>query len=185
MAPRIFRKTAGQMARQKLLNIFIALICGGFFVSAFFLADSDKLTGLVIAGLSFAILIIAFILFGNLKDLAQILSDGQDWTVEVSDEKLSWNSPLQNQMKSFEAKFCDIASVEFKKIRFRNNGSRTAKRYKQYFHIHFRNGSSLKIDPFRSGINPFKVFEELERRGVRFEQLEEWKGSRKVIHSSY
>lgn len=184
MAPTIFTKTTAQMIRQKLGYSLISIIVGIGFASVFFIAEEGRLTGGLIAVLCIAIFIALFMLFATVKDMVQISSNGEDWTVEVSNEKLSWHSPLPNQMKSFETKLCDIASVEFKKIRFRSNGSSNIKKYKQYFHIRFRDGKSLKLDPFRSGINPFKVFEELERRGVRFDKLEERKGSRITIRSS-
>lgn len=170
------------MVRQKLLSILITLIAGGMFSSVFFLADDDKLSGFVIAALSFALLIAAYILLGTLRDLIQILRDGQDWTVEVSDTKLSWNSPLPKQMKPFEAELSQITSVEFKKIKHRRGHSKI--KAKEYFHIHFRDGKSLKINPFQSGINPYSVFEELGKRGVRFDKLEEWDGSRIAVGMS-
>lgn len=181
MVPRIFRKTAAQMMRQKAIYMLITIIGGTMFASVFYLADDDKLTGMVIGIICFALFIAVLIFISNLKDVIQLLRNGEDWTVEVSDEKLSWFSPLPKQMRSFDAALCDIACVEHKLVKSRLSTQGSAKRRKETFKIHFHNKKSLKINPFQSGINPYDVFKELERRGIKFDQLQEWSGSHASI----
>jgi len=51
------------------------------------------------------------------RDARAIIDDGRDWYVEITNEKLTWFSPIPEQMESFEARLSDIAAVHQVKIR--------------------------------------------------------------------
>jgi hypothetical protein len=126
------------------------------------------------AFLLFAVAIALILSVVQFRQARAILKDGRDWQVEITDEMLSWFSPIPEQMESFEVKLSDIASVNQKQIQFRNSDRAP----KTTFHIESTDGRRLKIDPQLCGINPVEVFRALENKGIEFTFTTETKGKK-------
>jgi hypothetical protein len=160
------------MAIEKYVFLAVAVIVGLVFALIFWFAED--LPMIAKAFLLFAVAIALIVSVVQFRHARAILKDGRDWQVEITDEMLSWFSPIPEQMESFEVKLSDIASVNQKQIQFRNS-DRTPD---TTFHIEFTNGRRLKIDPQLCGINPVKVFRALENKGIEFTFTTETKGSK-------
>lgn len=168
--PIVFTRSATSMAVQKFIGLTVALVIGLIFALIFWFVE-DLPTIAEIALVFFVIVALALSV-AMFRQARAILKDGRDWQVEITDEMLSWFSPIPEQMESFEVKLSDIASVHQKQIRFRNSDRAP----KTTFHIEFTNGRKLEIDPQLCGINPIKVFRALESIGIEFALSTETKG---------
>ena len=133
----------------------------------------EGLSTMALIGLIFGAIIALLLAFMVIREIVGVLSSGESWWVSVSDNQLIWHSPVEKQMNSFSIDLIDVQSVQRHKTRFRNK-----KRNPKIEHfINLGSGKTIKIDGQKSGINPSKVFDELEKRGLRFDKTEEWKGS--------
>ena len=170
--PIVFTRSATSMAIEKYVSLAVSVIVGLVFALISWFAED--LPMFAKAFFLFAVTIALILSVAMFRQARAILKDGRDWQVEITDEMLSWFSPIPEQMESFEVKLSDIASVHQKQIRFRNSDRAP----KTTFHIEFANGRQLKIDPQLCGINPIKVFRALENKGIEFVFSTETKGSK-------
>lgn len=168
--PVVFTRSATSMAIEKYVSLAVSVIVGLVFALISWFAEDLPMVAK--AFFLFAVTIALILSVAMFRQARAILKDGRDWQVEITDEMLSWFSPIPEQMESFEVKLSDIASVHQKQIRFRNSDRAP----KTTFHIEFTNGRKLKLDPQLCGINPIKVFRALESIGIEFALSTETKG---------
>ena len=133
----------------------------------------EGLSTMALIGLIFGCIIALLLAAMVTREILAVFSSDESWWVSVSDNQLIWHSPVEKQMKSFSIDLVEIQSVQRHKTRFR--GSKRSPKIEHF--INLGNGKSIKIDAQKSGINPSKVFDELERRGLTFDKTDEWKGS--------
>jgi hypothetical protein len=155
------------MAIEKYVILAVFAIIGLVFALIFWFAENLPMIARTF--LLFAVTIALILSVIEFRQARAILKDGRDWQVEITDEKLTWFSPIPEQMESFEVKLSDIASVQQKQIQFRNS-DRTPD---TTFQIEFTDGRTLEIDPQLCGISPVKVFRVLEDKGIEFSVLKE------------
>ena len=165
--PIVFTRSATSMAIEKYVSLAVSVIVGLVFALISWFAED--LPMFAKAFFLFAVTIALILSVAMFRQARAILKDGRDWQVEITDEMLSWFSPIPEQMESFEVKLSDIASVQQKQIQFRNS-DRTPD---TTFQIEFTDGRTLEIDPQLCGINPVKVFRVLEDKGIEFSVLKE------------
>lgn len=170
--PIVFTRSAVSMAVEKFAYLAVAVIVGLVFTSVFWFVEMPPTIVKIAAAIAVVIALVMSIKL--LKEALAILRDGRNWQVEITDEKLSWFSPLPDQMESFEVKLSDIASVQQQLIRYKNS----KKSPKTTFHIKFLDGQKQEIHPQLSGINPAKVFSALEAKGIEFVSNTEIRGAK-------
>ena len=172
--PIIFEKTASRLAAEKAGMLVIALLVGAAFASIFYFVDDDKLVWPVMLAAGVAILISVIMALKIIKEIIAVLQSGEPWKVIITNDILSWHSPIPDQMESFELKLSEISSVRQQVIRYKNS-KRTPK---TSFHIFQTNGKKLELKAQLCGINPHKVFKALESKNIEFQFVDEWKGSK-------
>jgi hypothetical protein len=175
--PVVFTRTATSLALEKFAYLAVTVIVGLAFTSVFWIAEMPHI--LVKIASTIAVVIALFMSIKLLREALAILKDGRKWQVEITDDKLSWFSPLPDQMEPFEAKLRDIASVQQKLIRYKNS----KRSPKTTFHIEFTDGRIQEIHPQLCGINPAKVFSALEAKGIEFVSSTENRGSKLKIET--
>ena len=166
-----FERSARSVAFEKSIYLTICIFGFAMFAGTFFLVEN--LPTLALLGLGFGATIaavIAFIVFGEIR---RVLQSGEEWRVSVSDEMLTWHSPVEKDMKSFSIALSDIEAVQEHVTRFRNSDRMPDRD----FSIRLLHGDSIQIDEQCSGIHPLKVFQALEKRGITFDKTDEWQGS--------
>ena len=166
-----FVKSAKRIAFEKSLLLVVALIVGGAFSFVLFSGITQEI--IVKFASAIAVMIAAFMTIAILLDINRVLADGRDWRVIISDEMLSWESPVPEVMKPFQLALSEIDKTRFTVTHFRNSKKTPDKKWE----IILRNGHPMKIDGQSSGINPHKVFTALETKGITFEKISERKGS--------
>ena len=170
--PVVFTRTATSLALEKFAYLAVAVAVGLVFSSIFWFVETPPM--IVKIASTIAVVIALIMSIKLIREAFTILKDGRNWQVEITDEKLSWFSPLPDQMEPFEAKLSDIASVQKKLIRYKNS----KRSPKTTFHIEFTDGRKREIHPQLSGINPAKVFSALEVKGIEFVSSTETRGSK-------
>ncbi|WP_106744641.1 hypothetical protein [Yoonia maritima] len=166
-----FVKSARRIALEKFMILLIALIVGAAFAFVLLGDISDEI--IVNTASTIAAIISVFIAIAILIDIKKVLMDGRDWRVVVSDEMLSWESPVPEMMKPIKLALKDIDRTRFTLTHFKYGKRAPDKKWE----IILRNGFPIKIDGHASGINPHKVFAALETKGITFEQVSESKGA--------
>ena len=170
--PIVFTRTAGSMALQKFAYLVICLAVSAAFVVAIVFAEQASLFIKLVLGL--AVLIGAALSLKIGREIVAVLGSGEAWYVEISDQRLTWYSPLPAQMKSFEVALSDIEEATKTLVQYRNS-NRTPK---TEFAINQADGNVIKIDPQTSGINPVKVFAALEQKGINVLSLHRKEGKK-------
>lgn len=89
-----------------------------------------------------------------------------NWRVEISNDKLKWQSAAEHLQKSFQVQLSDIdyvqTVVEVNTSR-RGKGPRSASNL-----IHLKSGKVITVREDISGIWPHRVFKALEKHGVDY-----------------
>lgn len=173
----IFSKSAKRLALEKLVNLLVVTVVGAVFGSLFFVVSDlpwPVRTAAVVA------VIISIWMFQRIaREITQILKKGEDWRVEITDTKLTWYSPVPEQMQSIELALSQIKATHFIHTRYRNSKRRPRKEY----HIETVDGGIVKLDPQLCGINPHRVFKAMEEQGVKFESNVHVEGAKVSIGS--
>ncbi|WP_299731092.1 hypothetical protein [uncultured Tateyamaria sp.] len=175
--PIVFTRTATSLALEKFAYLAVAIVVDIAFLSVFWIVELSPM--IVKAASAMAVLIALFISIKLLKEALAILKDGRKWQVEITDDQLSWFSPLPDQMEPFEVKLRDIASVQKKIIQYKNS----KRSPKTTFHIEFTDGRIQEINPQLCGIHPAKVFSALEGKGIKYVSGTERRGSNSMIRT--
>ncbi|MEO9696788.1 MAG: hypothetical protein ABJH43_13865 [Tateyamaria sp.] len=166
-----FEKSSRSIAAEKSIHLAICIVGALMFAGPILLVEGVSTMALI--GLIFGSIIALLLAVVVTREILTVLSSDESWWVSVSDNQLIWHSPVEKQMSSFSIDLIEIQSVQRHKTRFRNS-----KRNPKIEHfINLGSGKKIKIDGQKSGINPSKVFDELEKRGLRFDKTDEWKGS--------
>ena len=107
------------------------------------------------------------------SSLAFLGADG-GWRVEINDENLKWDSPIEELQKSFEIKLADIDYVEAIIVYDADTsgtedslGGGPTRRYV----IHKRSGAPIHLKEDISGIWPHRVFKDLKKRGIKYVEI--------------
>lgn len=173
-----FEKSARKVALEKSIYLVICILGAALFTVPILVVD--ELPTLALFGLVLGA-VVAIVLAGvTFREISRIVRSGESWQVTVSDEALTWDAPVKEEMKSFSVAMSDILAVQEHVTGFRNS-KRTPK---TDFKIRLRSGKTIHLDKQRSGISPRKVFLELEARGVTFEQTDAWQGAKFKIGAS-
>ncbi|KJZ19897.1 hypothetical protein [Loktanella sp. S4079] len=166
-----FTKSARQIAFEKSLLLVVAIIVGGCFAYVLLSGITDEI--IVKIASAVALVVSIFMAIAVILEVRAVVNSGKAWRVVITDDQLSWESPIPEQMKPFQVALADIDRTCLKITRFRNSKRNPKKEWS----IILRNRHHIAIDGQMSGINPNKVFEALETKGITFEQVSERKGS--------
>lgn len=147
----------------------------GSFQSATIVALIGSIFGVVAAVASempvFMKVIFSIVAFGCLLGVAayvrqgiRYLKSGKPWRVEVTSRKLSWQSPVEDTLASFELPLSEILTLRH--VMTKVAGRKTVPSHE--YTIELRNGQIIKVSDQISGIHPEKVFEAMRQQGVPF-----------------
>lgn len=168
--PVVFERSVFSSVVEKIVSLMIILVVGGVFLSIIFFADDRPLT-IDIFSLG-AVLIAFFFLIKVTREIIALMKSGKPWRVKITNRTLTWESPVQEQMKSLMINLSDISAVRKTHHRYRNSKRSS----KTKFHIDFENGQQLEIKAQMCGINPEKVFSALEEKGIPFHREQKVSG---------
>ncbi|MGH1483032.1 MAG: hypothetical protein ACRBM6_30715 [Geminicoccales bacterium] len=158
----VFERSVFSSVVEKILLLLIVLFVGGAFSSLFFLVDDRPvMIDIFSAG---AVLLAIFFLTKVTREIIALVKSGKPWRVEITNQALTWESPVQEQMKSLMTSLSDIRAVRKTHHRYRNSKRSPKTKY----HIDFENGQQLEIKAQMCGISPEKVFSALEEKGIPF-----------------
>ena len=158
----VFEKTAAASAVGSGVNAVIAAIVGGVFAGILWRVEDLPLYVKVICVI--AVLISVLMVLKITSEAITYLRRGEGWRVEITDETLSWSSPMPEFMESFLLPLSKIRGVR-RELHIRKNSKAPSK---HKFYIDLIDGSSLEIEYRLSAINPVKVFKALEQKGVTY-----------------
>jgi len=161
--PIIFEKSAISQAFEKTVHLFVAVIVGVVFGSPFFMKIDLDMMWKIILGV--AVIISILMSMKLTREIIETIKSGEAWRVTITDEELSWYSPIPDQMESFVIQLSDIKAVHRFFTRYRNS----KRSPKVEFKIEFTNGEMLELKSQMCGINPQKVFKTLEEKNILFE----------------
>lgn len=160
--PIIFEKSVFSSVLEKALSALIAMIVGCIFTLPFILVEELPMLVSIFSGGAIIIALVLTVVI--IKEAIQIARANTPWRVVISEKSMAWESPVQKQMESFFISLNDIQAVRRNYHRYPN--SKRSPDIK--FFIEFKNGNRQEIKAQMSGINPMKVFEALEKKGISF-----------------
>lgn len=156
----VFNKTAKSSATQSFVHAAVATLVGCLFIAiAVFVIDLPAVAGVLLPIIGLLSLIWAV---GLARTGAKYLSSGMGWRVEVTEQSLSWQSPLEQVMASFDVPLSNIRTLRH--VSTRRSGKGVG--YRNDFTIELVEGNTIKISENVRGIDPGLVFEALEAEGV-------------------
>lgn len=139
--------------------LFVAVVASVFGAIAIFVEDLPS----IVRGILAVIGLVCLLWVASLiRQGIRYLSSGKDWRVEVTERKVSWQSPVPETMASFEVPLSDILTLRHVITKL---GSRNAGRRHDYT-IELRTNDIIDVSDQISGIAPEKVFEAMQERGV-------------------
>ncbi len=160
--PIVFEKSAKAQAFEKGLFLLVAIIVGAVFGSPFFMDIHLGLMWKIIIGVTIGISILLFIKL--IREIIEILKTGESFRVTITEQELSWFSPVPKLMESFTLKLSDIRAVHRLITRYRNS----KRSNKVEFKIETAKGEMFELKPQMCGINPHKVFKALEGKNIPY-----------------
>jgi len=103
------------------------------------------------------------------SSLAFLKADG-GWRVEINDEVLKWDSPLEELQKSFEIMLTDIEYIESVSVYEADYATEDdiGTGHTTRYVIHMHTGAPIHLKEDISGIWPHRVFKDLEKRGIEY-----------------
>jgi len=101
-----------------------------------------------------------------LKSSFAFLGASGGWRVEITDETLRWDSPMEDLQKSFEINLNKIKYVESIRIEEAKAGLEESPHGRNRYVIHMNSGPNIQPRDDISGIWPYRVFKALEKHGV-------------------
>lgn len=104
-----------------------------------------------------------------LKSSFAFLGASGGWRVEITDETLRWDSPMEDLQKSFEINLNKIKYVESIRIEDKDSSTGELGARNRYI-IHMHSGPNIQPRGDISGIWPYRVFKALEKHGVTHEK---------------
>ncbi len=161
----VFTKTAEESAKGSFLGAAFVTVVGGLFVGTFFLAEGlPTFAKVILLGVG----LLSFLWVRSLiREGRSYLRSGRDWRVEITDRKLSWQSPVQEIMASFEIPLSNIQAVRHVRTR---RSQRSGSGYRDAYTIERHKGETIKVSDQISGIQPDVVFTALQEAGVPYEK---------------
>lgn len=178
----VFTKTAKSSAVGSIQSaLFVAIVVCVFATVALFVEDLPTFVKFVFATVSFALV---FWVASLIRQGIRYLRSGKDWRVEITNRKLSWQSPVQETMTSFDVLLSDILSLRHVMMK---TGSKRGARSHDYT-IELRNGTVIEVSDQISGIHPEEVFEAIHEKGVPYakefiykkEEIRQWREQKRA-----
>lgn len=90
------------------------------------------------------------------------------WRVEIADETLRWDSPLEELQKSFKVNLDEIKYIESVRIESKDTVDELGSGVRNRYVIHMTVGPKIHLRDDISGIWPHRVFKDLEKRGIKY-----------------
>jgi hypothetical protein len=162
--PVVLTRTARSAATDSLTGASIVALVGSIFAAILLFADDlPTFAKVVMAG---AVILCLLWMISLVRRAIAFLRAGRDWRVEITDRKLSWQSPLQDVQKSFGVPFSNIKTLRHVRTKTGSKGTRYTDRYT----IELKKGGDIKLSKNVSGVNPEDVFQAMHEKGVPFVQ---------------
>lgn len=160
----VFTQTARSSAIQSFVHAAVAAVVGCAFIAvAVFVSDLPSVAAVLLLIIGVASLAWAV---GLGRTGVRVLEDGQGWRVEITEQSLSWQSPLQKVMASFDVPLLNIRTLRH--IQTRRTGKNLG--YRNEFIIELIDGDNIQVSENISGVDPLLVFQALESQGVSIER---------------
>ena len=161
--PIVFEKSANSSMWLKLIHLIVAVLaCAGLGAAGWFI---DDWFARIVIGL-FLMIGLAIVAATFREMVLYSRSDGK-WRIEITNQFLSWQSPVQDLFQSFRLRLDTISSVQSVVVRSGANKPGSAK---NEFFIHLQDGSTMQLPAQEVAVSIGDVFEAVEAQGVRYQR---------------
>jgi len=109
-----------------------------------------------------------FVAKSALKSSFAFLGTSGGWRVEITDETLSWDSPIEELQKSFKINLGEISYIESIAVKNADPLVDEGLGYNRRYVIHKHSGGPIHLKEDISGIWPHRVFKDLKKRGIEY-----------------